>query len=1107
MSKDPKAPNLNEFRPSEFMRARRPELFSDSQIGSEPEIGRAVFEYHLETLTNRKQEIEFEHFCRKLAEKLICPNLRPQTGPTGGGDSKVDAETYPVSEEIALRWYEGVGREAAQERWAFAFSAKKDWEPKVRSDIKSIAGTNRGYTRAYFFTNQFAPDKRRAAEEDSLTKAYGIAVTILDRNWILQAVFEKSCLQLAIEALNLTIAYQREDRIVGPSDAERERQLVELDAHIADPDRYRGVDYQLAEDCLQSALLARAIEKPVHEVIGRFARAEAIAEKVGDRQQRLRITYRRAWTCFWWYDDFGQLNRLYDEVESLACGSVQIDDIDLLFNLWQLLRPTVARGKVDPVAAKIEERTSKLRAELDRLAALTDRPTTALEARGNRYLLDLNDGYLRQDMTAIDASLQGLKHVLEQVGPLVNFRVARLAESIKLIGQAFVDNPVYDELFETLLAALDKRTSAGSVGQSLLERGIQKLDGGMKYDAIRLFGRAQQKLAMREYRAEHITALAGCAMAYEQAGLLWAARANMLVATSQALSPFWEEGKVVPQAIHCLQKLAWLELQLGRVPQTLLFIETASVIAAALHLKDERPAKLEKERETQDLVLGILLLKADLGQIGAIDFLPPVLLRLGLLHSYMALLYGLGHEDFLRSDGWIPSEETEASTKEFFWLWRNQPASDDLPHRPEFLAQNEIVLKTNVLGCNISLHITNNLASLKIAEAVLAALEAFLSTSLDEKVLPHRSTFQIRIRFSALEETSRPRVQSLRVAGEPFVEVEHTSSIQDSDPDSASRDWLWETCVLVVTGIAVVDDPLKYFTKLAEEEGVFGRIVDHRSLANCLRNIAGDSPKVFLSSWKPENADRAFPVRRTVAWDTGLEETPRGTGIRPTPGKGETPAALSDLSKLKHRDQHVLSLIDIPLWDRAQWGATYYLFPPKENLSPVMALAFQDEEAGREIFQNWIKLLGSTDGEERLRVTIVRGTDKNHPSRYKVLISTNLPKAGHSLENTRFIIVGRKNLMAPETTRNLDSFLDKLARFGRYLLVPAGIDRVQGRPNIFFEDAVLKCELNVRQAWQLAENDADLYAIDEDDDPLIPEGVTEAPITQALKRRSRGNAS
>lgn len=86
------------------MRARRPELFSDSKIVGEAHLTREVFEYRLETLTNRKEETIFEHFARRLAEKEICPNLLTQTGPTGGGDSKVDAETYPVADALSVRW-------------------------------------------------------------------------------------------------------------------------------------------------------------------------------------------------------------------------------------------------------------------------------------------------------------------------------------------------------------------------------------------------------------------------------------------------------------------------------------------------------------------------------------------------------------------------------------------------------------------------------------------------------------------------------------------------------------------------------------------------------------------------------------------------------------------------------------------------------------------------------------------------------------------------------------------------------------------------------------------------------------------------------------------
>jgi hypothetical protein len=76
----PQLRDIATLKPSEFMRARRPHLFSDTVTIEQPLLDRDSFEYHLETLTNRKDEQTFEHFARKLAEKELCPNLLPQTG-------------------------------------------------------------------------------------------------------------------------------------------------------------------------------------------------------------------------------------------------------------------------------------------------------------------------------------------------------------------------------------------------------------------------------------------------------------------------------------------------------------------------------------------------------------------------------------------------------------------------------------------------------------------------------------------------------------------------------------------------------------------------------------------------------------------------------------------------------------------------------------------------------------------------------------------------------------------------------------------------------------------------------------------------------------------
>ena len=147
--------------PSRFMRQLRPEHYSDTVGRTGYVLDAPLLKYQLGTLTQRNQTHAFEIFCRKLCERAIARNLRPQTGPDGGGDSKADTETYPVSEEVSELYYEGDAN-SGQERWAFAFSAKETWKQKARDDVKGLIKTDRAYDRIIFVTSRFAKAKDRA---------------------------------------------------------------------------------------------------------------------------------------------------------------------------------------------------------------------------------------------------------------------------------------------------------------------------------------------------------------------------------------------------------------------------------------------------------------------------------------------------------------------------------------------------------------------------------------------------------------------------------------------------------------------------------------------------------------------------------------------------------------------------------------------------------------------------------------------------------------------------------------------------------------------------------------------------------------------------------
>ncbi|WP_179894970.1 MULTISPECIES: hypothetical protein [unclassified Burkholderia] len=63
-----------------------------------------------------------------------------------------------MSDAISKPSYIGLPN-SGSERWAFAFSAKKTWADKARSDVAGIMATNRGYKKVFFFTSRAARAK------------------------------------------------------------------------------------------------------------------------------------------------------------------------------------------------------------------------------------------------------------------------------------------------------------------------------------------------------------------------------------------------------------------------------------------------------------------------------------------------------------------------------------------------------------------------------------------------------------------------------------------------------------------------------------------------------------------------------------------------------------------------------------------------------------------------------------------------------------------------------------------------------------------------------------------------------------------------------------
>src|SRR5690606_16350401 len=111
-----------------------------------------------------------------------------------------------------------------------------------------------------------------------------------------------------------------------------------------------------------------------------------------------------------------------------------------------------------------------------------------------------------------------------------------------------------------------------------------------------------------------------------------------------------KEGAVDRRSLPILKKLAWLELQLGRVPYVLAWVKWFGPIGVALSLNEDDAKELAEELQAIDRVLGILILRTAHEDWASLTRLPDILSTLGLEMSRAAALFMLGYEDKVRAE-------------------------------------------------------------------------------------------------------------------------------------------------------------------------------------------------------------------------------------------------------------------------------------------------------------------------------------------------------------------------------------------------------------------------------------------------------------------------
>ena len=1067
MKKQQTTTNVPGPNPKDFLRARRPEQFSDSVKLQEAVIDRSTLEYHFETLNNRSQELQFETFVRKLCEREICPNLVPQTGPTAGGDGKTDTETYPVANQISFFW--GLNEAPETERWAFGVSTQKTWKAKCTKDVESIVSTGRGYVRIFCVSSRYIKNSSRVELQDALSKTHGVKVTILDRSWLLDKTLDPKNHHLAIEHLGLTGAIESKFQI-GPYDADKQIQLIEIERQIDQIEDPGQLTIPQVDLYTNRAIIYKELERDAYAVRQQFDVAIKVAKKFGTNRQHFDATYELAWAAYWWLEDADLLEETFEKALSLAQETDNVEVWEKILTLFNLLITAHRNGSCTLDITALE---SVVRAKLDKLAGDADMISSALQAKTALAMLDL---LMAESEDTITAAFLTLSSVAESAKKLIGYPMARLINLLEELDVAFGDFDEYETLIDRIIEDAGAREGSRIIADKYLRRGAASLDKKDYYKAIKCLGLSLYGLYNNESKHEVFTALYLLSHAYERQGLLWAARGAALMAAHLVSADAIKEERSSTKQIAIYQRLMWIDGQLGRLSQSLNWYYLSNLVDQMLTGDNWN----EDQRMSYECLVGKLFLNAKYSDIQQIAWLPDKLNQLGLPLSAGALLVCLGHEEK------VGSEEGPVDLN-FMNLWRSVDMGSPVAPLDLYL-ERWTSISSRILGCDVSVNFPVKSPCIELAQQLLAVLESFCAPMMSDRVVATLPSIKIDI---SLEDEDEMTLQySFDTGAQVTSATIRCSGFTIADLDDEQRAkiqyFFTEFCLYFVKVICpqISQEELE---KMLRDDKALERAVTFNCNLGLEAFMLGNKKSPGISYHK-EPPFEVYAPTRNVTWLEHHKIEP--IDCKPKTDDDEKSKHPLQLSALKHRDLKVDSLIQVALWDQAGWKAMG--FQTCEGEDPVLMFGFENLAVGTKIFSNIAKTVGAKDPENKLRIVLIRGISRKNPAHYRVVVTSNINYSDNQSSKIQAAL-SRFHTMTPTSSENLERFLKDYETRKKCHVATVNDE---GR----LVDHVLTSGVVVRYAWEIDENDQELSAIGLEDDVFVPQGMENPPIIRALAK-------
>jgi hypothetical protein len=679
------------------------------------------------------------------------------------------------------------------------------------------------------------------------------------------------------------------------------------------------------------------------------------------------------------------------------------------------------------------------------------------------------DQYLSEMSGCISASRQYLDY------PFDTFK-----KMIEGFGRIFPDNQEFDNLVDTLASISGQRYSELSAGETFFRRGVQKLLANSYKNSIIYFGKSVTKFAKEESQDIMYLALMGLSQAYSSLGLIWASNNCLVSALLISFKEWHEKGLITEKIYDCARQLTLNELLLGRVPSFLSWHELFYVTYKQLNLihDDEKSLRIDC---LIDGLFSVRILNTNNEENRFFSFLPDILARQNLWLSQNSCLYKLGHIDSILDDFKKLMLNDEPDIDKCFKMMADQPFKRQMLHETDFVSDSKIIISSTILGCEFNIYFNQDKELLLDAETLLAFFESFLSTSL-ENIYPHCNVISLVITRNIEIECINFRTRES--SNDYIVEIGKSGFSMDSNNETWKRICSLVIDILVKNFFIVGDSLETYLGNLFENELLNERlsfILQHKKF---LYGVLGASPKILADNWLDNTNIIKYPMKRKTSIIFEANEN------RDDYFENYDKISFSDLG---HNKRSTYSVFDVPLWEEAEWsGFGFYV----DSESMKIMLSYENRVAGEKIFSNWVKTIGKEDVNELIRITIIKGIDRNHPFWYRVHICSNIDEI--KPRSSKVIISLSKCLtMTPSSSENLDRLISEFNICREYELCPSKIN-IDGGIEPFFDKAILKRSLFIKNAWEIGEDDFDRVAIQKDDLPIIPSNIKIAPVLKLI---------